>query len=67
MSRHGYARRRKLDYTRENALLQQDPTTKWSHPVVYDGRKLSPTETNYTVHEEEFLAIKYALQTTPLH
>jgi len=31
-------------------------------PVAYDGRKLSPAEINYPIHEKELLAVKYALQ-----
>ena len=44
-------------------LLQQDAETGKLHPVAFDGRKLSPAEINYPVHEKELLAIKYALQT----
>jgi len=43
-------------------LLQTDTDTGRLHPVAYDGRKLSPAEINYPVHEQELLAIKYALQ-----
>ena len=43
-------------------LKQRDPSTDKLHPVAFDGRKLSPAEINYPVHEKELLAIKYALQ-----
>lgn len=43
-------------------LMQEDTTTSRLHPVAFDGRKLSPAEVNYPVHEKELLAIKYALQ-----
>ena len=43
-------------------LLQADPTNGKLHPVAYDGRKLSPAEINYPIHEKELLAIKCALQ-----
>lgn len=44
-------------------LLQEDPETGRLHPVAYDGRKLTPAEINYPIHEKELLAIKYGLQT----
>ncbi len=44
-------------------LLQVDTDTGKLHPAAYDGRKLTPAELNYPVHEKELLAIKYALQT----
>ena len=43
-------------------LKQRDPDTGTLHPVAFDGRKLTPPEINYPVHEKELLAIKYALQ-----
>lgn len=44
-------------------LSQANITTGKLHPVAYDGRKLTPAEINYPVHEKELLAVKYALQT----
>ena len=44
-------------------LEEGSTDSKRLHPVAYDGRKLSPAEINYPVHEKELLAIKYALQT----
>jgi hypothetical protein len=44
-------------------LLQNAYDSKRLHPVAYDGRKLTPAEINYPVHEKELLAIKYALNT----
>jgi len=44
------------------ALLQKDPENGRTHPVAFDGRKLTPAEVNYPVHEKELLAIKCALQ-----
>ena len=43
-------------------LLQEEPGSGKLHPVAYDGRKLSPAEVNYPVHEKELLAVKNALQ-----
>ena len=34
-----------------------------SHPIAYDGRKLTGAELNYPVHEKELPAIKHALRT----
>lgn len=44
-------------------LLQTSCDSNQAHPVAYDGRKLTPAEVNYPVHEKELLAIKYALNT----
>lgn len=44
------------------SLLQKDPITKETHPVAFDGRKLSPAEQKYPIHEKELLAIKHALR-----
>jgi transposase InsO family protein len=43
------------------SLLQADENGR-THPVAYDGRKLSTTEFNYPVHEKELLAIKNAIR-----
>ena len=44
-------------------LLQEDYDSKRLRPVAYEGRKLTPAEINYPIHEKELLAIKYALNT----
>ena len=44
-------------------LLQLDTISNKLLPVAYDGRKLTPAEINYPVHEKELLAIKYAVAT----
>ena len=42
-------------------LQQEDVVSGRLYPVAYDGRKLTPAEINYPVHEKELLAIKHAL------
>ena len=44
------------------SLLQKDPITNKVHPIAYDGRKLTPAEQKYPIHEKELLAIKHALR-----
>ncbi|CEH14634.1 FOG: Transposon-encoded proteins with TYA, reverse transcriptase, integrase domains in various combinations [Ceraceosorus bombacis] len=45
------------------AVLLQETTDGKMHPVAYDGRKMKPAKLNYSVSEQELLAIKYALNT----
>jgi len=48
------------DFAIGSCLLQQAEDGKL-HPVAYESRKLSETQTRYPVHEKELLAIKQAL------
>ncbi|CEH12806.1 FOG: Transposon-encoded proteins with TYA, reverse transcriptase, integrase domains in various combinations [Ceraceosorus bombacis] len=43
------------------AVLSQETTDGKRHPVAYDGQKMKPAKLNYSVSEQELLAIKYAL------
>jgi len=49
------------DYT-TGAILEQNDTLGWSHPVAYYSKSLQPAEWNYEIHDKELLAIIHTLR-----
>src|SRR5579863_4793517 len=44
------------------AILEQEDTLGWSHPVAFFFKSLQPAEWNYEIHDKELLAIILALK-----
>ena len=49
------------------AILSQGPTWETSNPVAYESRQMIPAKQNYPTHEQELLAVVYALKKWRVH